>query len=156
MSILQYLRNNGWKGDPNLALNRYNVIHSMQDLARNLNLIIVGSYAVNLYNEHYSTIKQSKDEYNVVDIFIEDEYDDIMKYFRKTFHIITEINKNLYRVDKSFTINIIDKIPDYNVILIKFWVNDADSCVIPQNTKNVKHHLSDDFNYSFFFQNNIK
>ena len=155
MSLLKQLRNNGWKGNSNFAISRYNTILSLQDLASRVQFEIIGSFAITFFNEHYSTNYDSPIHDEIL-IRTKNKISFINNIIN-TFHEIKFINHSSLFLDNSFYIKITENFDYTPIITIKFWTVDmfSNDYLFLEN-KFTKHHISDVFNYSFRKKSFIK
>ena len=102
MSLLKQLRNNGWKGNSKLAISRYNIILSLQDLASRVQFEIIGSFAITLFNEHYCINYDSPIDDEIL-IRTNDKLS-LINNIINTFHEFKFVNDSTLFLDNSFCI----------------------------------------------------
>lgn len=146
MSCLKELKLLGWNGNDKNALYVYNLLKSLQDLARSFKFQVIGEIAVDLYNEHKS--KHYHVDYNentIIDLYLENENKNVIEYYlQQTFFKIQKIS-NYYKVDDMFTLKFHHNSKISPIKLI-FWEVDIHSF----DTKKTNNYISEDFNYTFF------
>ena len=148
MSCLKELKILGWNGHERNTLFVYNLLKSLQDLARSLEMKVFGSTAIDLYNEHKSKLYIANyNENTIVDILLNNENENIIEHLQKTFIKIENIELNNYKVDNMFILRFHHTVPKLNlVVTLTFWGVDMDSV----DTKTISNYIHEDFNYTFF------